>query len=44
MATSVKIAVFWDVAPFSLVDTDLRFRESSYQTTRLYIPEASYLQ
>jgi hypothetical protein len=26
MIFSVKVAVFWDVAPCSLVDADLRFR------------------
>jgi hypothetical protein len=25
-ATSMKMAVFWDVSPCSLVDTDRRFR------------------
>jgi hypothetical protein len=26
MATSMEMAVFWDVAPFSLLDPDRRFR------------------
>jgi hypothetical protein len=28
MATSMKMAVFWDVAPCSLVDTDQCFRKA----------------
>jgi hypothetical protein len=41
-ATSTKIAVFWNVAPCSLVDIDQHFRgakDNIYETTRCNIPE-----
>jgi hypothetical protein len=46
------MAVFWDVAPCSLVDTDLMMKAVStsetlvniYQITRRNIPEDSHLQ
>jgi hypothetical protein len=56
MAASMKMAVFWDVAPCSLVETDRHFilvmdavRTSGtlvnfYETTRRIIPEDSHIQ
>jgi hypothetical protein len=50
-AASMEIAVFWDVAPCSLVEIYLRFRDayclnhqiSFYETTQRSIPEDSHL-
>jgi hypothetical protein len=51
--TSMKMAVFWDVAPCSLVDIDDVSKEAVsscetlvniYQTSQYYIPEGSHLQ
>jgi hypothetical protein len=41
-AVSMKIAVFWVVAPCSMVDVYLEV--NFYQTTRCYNPEDSNLQ
>jgi hypothetical protein len=47
MATSMKIAVLWDVALCSLIEIDRHFRGahsvSFYQTTQHNIPEDSHL-
>jgi hypothetical protein len=52
MAVSMKMAVFWVVAPGSLVEVALVMEAAStsetlvnfYQTTRHYNPEDSHLQ
>jgi hypothetical protein len=43
-AVSMKMAVFWVVAPCSLVELYQRFRGPCYQTTRCYNPEDNHLQ
>jgi hypothetical protein len=48
MATSVTVIAFWDIAPYSLVEVDLRNTPetsvSIYEATRPDIPEESHLQ
>jgi hypothetical protein len=41
-ATSMKMAVFWDVAPCSLLDTDRRYRVATSQKTAIFsVPRCS---
>jgi hypothetical protein len=40
-AASVKISVFWDVAPYSLIDNNRRFRGSYCRPSSLKCPSVS---